>query len=102
MARGDYSVDFSTVRSSLYFEITAKLPHARSNSRPTGQGRPTPPPSRYHAAKTQTCRVADAHRRAAWSLNAGSAHPPSIGEFTLVVDGPTAQTLSANWFLGLA
>ena len=61
----------------------------------------TPPP-RYHAAKTQTCRVADAQRRVAWSLNAGSAHPPSIGEFTLVVDGPTAQTLSANWLLGLA
>jgi len=58
--------------------------------------------NRFRTAKTQTCRVADAQRRVAWSLNAGSAHPPSIGEFTLVVDGPTAQTLSANWLLGLA
>jgi hypothetical protein len=67
-----------------------------------GSGLPDTTTSRSHAAKTQACRVADAQRRVAWSLNAGSAHPPSIGEFTLVVDGPTAQTLSANWFLGLA
>ena len=33
MAHGDYSVDPGAARSSLYFEIAAKLPHAGSNSK---------------------------------------------------------------------
>ena len=33
MAHGDYGVDPGAARSNLYFEITAKLTHARSNSK---------------------------------------------------------------------
>ena len=34
---------------------------------------------------TQTCRVADAQRRVAWSLNAGSAHRKQRGQLPSTV-----------------